>query len=51
MVFIDWLIVFPLIAALPSCIVKRSLEKVPASLPPEDVEGLDFEDFAYPDIA
>jgi hypothetical protein len=51
MVFIEWLIGFPVLAALPPWIVKRRLEKVPALLPPEDVEGLDFEDFAHPDIA
>jgi hypothetical protein len=51
MAFIDWLIVFPVIAALPFCIVRRKWETVPALLPPEDVEGLDGEDLAYPDIA
>jgi hypothetical protein len=51
MVFIEGLIGFPVLAALASCIVKRRLEKLPALLPPEDVEGLDFEDLAHPDIA
>ena len=51
MVFIDWLIGFPVVAALPSCIEKGRLQKVPALLPPEDVERLDFEDLAHPDIA
>src|ERR1017187_8004243 len=41
----------PVVAALPSCIEKCSLEKAPALLPPEDIEGLDFEDLAHPDIA
>lgn len=42
------LIAFPLDAS----IGRRSvMETVPALLPPEDVEGLNFEDLAYPDIA
>ena len=41
----------PVIAALPSCIVKRNFESVPALLTPEDIEGLDLEDLAHPNIA
>jgi hypothetical protein len=51
MVFIEWLIGFPALAALPSCIVKRNFESVPALLTPEDIEGLDLEDLAHPNIA
>ena len=51
MVFIEGLTGCLGLVALPSCIVKGNLDAVPALLPPEDVEGLDFEDLAYPDIA
>ena len=51
MVFIEGLIGFPVLAALASYVEKCRLESVPALLPPEDVEGLDFEDLAHPDIA
>jgi hypothetical protein len=51
MVFIEWLIGCPAFAALPFCLVRRNLWMVTTLLPPEDVEGLDFEDFAHPDIA
>ena len=50
MVFVEWLIGCPAIAALATCLVKRNLETVPALLPPEDVEGLDFEDLAHSNI-
>ena len=50
-VVIEWLIECPALAALPSCLVKRNWGMVTALLTPEDVEGLDFEDLAHPDIA
>ena len=37
--------------ALPPCIAKRNLETMPERLAPEDVEGLDLEDLAHPDVA
>ena len=51
MVFMEWSIMLRALTALPSYCVKRDLEKLPALLPPENVEGLNCENLAHADVA